>query len=320
MRLRARSPRLLCARVRRALSPCAACPAQFDTSVIPWWAWVRRFHLPEAEQINGRAAVRAPARAARVTHRRQLTRVLRADDWLCHRLLCRCADGRGAGGPGALKAAPFAPPIWCIGAEPCNPAPQTNNFFGKLLMWTTFAGVAFIRSTKDLDQYKLLLKEVRRGCCVLRGAPAHVRPHCRRPPSTTSSGPPPGRASTARRRTRSRPVVVPPFLSYSRLRPLPSARRGAGCEAGTLAAMRPLPRAPISFPAAHTPRVAATAAASSHRRCGPPPRPSPCMAHQCSPRARFLCTGGRRTCCRLGCRWTRALACPARPTRPRCSS
>jgi len=25
----------------------------FDTSTIPWWAWVRRFHLPEAEKLNG---------------------------------------------------------------------------------------------------------------------------------------------------------------------------------------------------------------------------------------------------------------------------
>ncbi|GBF97569.1 hypothetical protein Rsub_10170 [Raphidocelis subcapitata] len=29
----------------------------FDTSEIPWWAWVRRFHLPEAEKLNGRAAM-----------------------------------------------------------------------------------------------------------------------------------------------------------------------------------------------------------------------------------------------------------------------
>ncbi|CAM0947362.1 unnamed protein product [Alopecurus aequalis] len=29
----------------------------FDTSVIPWWAWVKRFHLPEAEKLNGRAAM-----------------------------------------------------------------------------------------------------------------------------------------------------------------------------------------------------------------------------------------------------------------------
>lgn len=32
-------------------------PVVFDTSEIPWWAWVRRFHLPEAEKINGRACM-----------------------------------------------------------------------------------------------------------------------------------------------------------------------------------------------------------------------------------------------------------------------
>jgi hypothetical protein len=30
---------------------------EFDTAIIPWWAWVKRFHLPEAEKINGRAAM-----------------------------------------------------------------------------------------------------------------------------------------------------------------------------------------------------------------------------------------------------------------------
>eukprot|EP01026_Neomeris_dumetosa_P015085 TRINITY_DN1567_c0_g1_i2.p3 TRINITY_DN1567_c0_g1~~TRINITY_DN1567_c0_g1_i2.p3 ORF type:complete len:250 (-),score=39.31 TRINITY_DN1567_c0_g1_i2:226-975(-) len=29
----------------------------FSTDEIPWWAWVRRFHLPEAEKLNGRAAM-----------------------------------------------------------------------------------------------------------------------------------------------------------------------------------------------------------------------------------------------------------------------
>ncbi|KAL8196148.1 hypothetical protein R6Q57_025148 [Mikania cordata] len=32
-------------------------PVVFDTSVIPWWAWMKRFHLPEAELLNGRAAM-----------------------------------------------------------------------------------------------------------------------------------------------------------------------------------------------------------------------------------------------------------------------
>jgi hypothetical protein len=26
----------------------------FDTSIIPWWAWIKRFHLPEAERLNGK--------------------------------------------------------------------------------------------------------------------------------------------------------------------------------------------------------------------------------------------------------------------------
>ncbi|KAK4747417.1 hypothetical protein SAY87_014003 [Trapa incisa] len=28
-------------------------PVVFDTSIIPWWAWMKRFHLPEAELLNG---------------------------------------------------------------------------------------------------------------------------------------------------------------------------------------------------------------------------------------------------------------------------
>ncbi|KAK4489177.1 hypothetical protein RD792_004971 [Penstemon davidsonii] len=32
-------------------------PVAFDTSIIPWWAWMKRFHLPEAELLNGRAAM-----------------------------------------------------------------------------------------------------------------------------------------------------------------------------------------------------------------------------------------------------------------------
>ncbi|KAL6178444.1 hypothetical protein ACLB2K_049962 [Fragaria x ananassa] len=32
-------------------------PVLFDTSIVPWWAWVKRYHLPEAELLNGRAAM-----------------------------------------------------------------------------------------------------------------------------------------------------------------------------------------------------------------------------------------------------------------------
>ncbi|ONK73448.1 uncharacterized protein A4U43_C04F31600 [Asparagus officinalis] len=32
-------------------------PVVFDSSIVPWWAWTKRFHLPEAERLNGRAAM-----------------------------------------------------------------------------------------------------------------------------------------------------------------------------------------------------------------------------------------------------------------------
>ncbi|XP_041018049.1 light-harvesting complex-like protein 3 isotype 1, chloroplastic [Juglans microcarpa x Juglans regia] len=32
-------------------------PVLFRTSIIPWWAWLSRSHLPESELLNGRAAM-----------------------------------------------------------------------------------------------------------------------------------------------------------------------------------------------------------------------------------------------------------------------
>lgn len=32
-------------------------PVVFDSSIVPWWAWIKRYHLPEAELLNGRAAM-----------------------------------------------------------------------------------------------------------------------------------------------------------------------------------------------------------------------------------------------------------------------
>lgn len=36
---------------------------------------------------------------------------------------------------------------------------QTDNFFGKTLMFATFIGCAFIRNTKDIDRFKGLINE-----------------------------------------------------------------------------------------------------------------------------------------------------------------
>jgi hypothetical protein len=32
-------------------------PVLFDTSEIPWWAWVRRFHLPEVRAVTTHIAL-----------------------------------------------------------------------------------------------------------------------------------------------------------------------------------------------------------------------------------------------------------------------
>jgi hypothetical protein len=32
-------------------------PVIFDTAIVPWWSWIKRYHLPEAERLNGRAAM-----------------------------------------------------------------------------------------------------------------------------------------------------------------------------------------------------------------------------------------------------------------------
>ena len=32
-------------------------PVLFDTGEIPWWAWVRRFHLPEVRTSSARTSI-----------------------------------------------------------------------------------------------------------------------------------------------------------------------------------------------------------------------------------------------------------------------
>ena len=166
---------------------------------------MRRFHLPEAEQINGRAAVRAAACAASAMRRAWLT---------CRAQMIGFATGyfvdalTGAGLVDQVRIARSVALHRMRDVALSVMRAQTNNLFGKLLMWATFAGVAFIRTTKDLDQYKELLKEVRFTHAALCVAPLLTasRSCNRRPPSMTSSGPPPGRALTAPPRRRSRLV------------------------------------------------------------------------------------------------------------------
>ncbi|GAB5370828.1 hypothetical protein AAMO2058_001526800 [Amorphochlora amoebiformis] len=43
--------------IDNALPTSASEDVVFNAAEIPWWAWVKRFHLPEAEKLNGRAAM-----------------------------------------------------------------------------------------------------------------------------------------------------------------------------------------------------------------------------------------------------------------------
>lgn len=60
-------------------------PVLFDTAEIPWWAWVRRFHLPEVRHeacgLEGMGAILLPAWQV-------------CEDWqVCQVFLMPCAAG-----------------------------------------------------------------------------------------------------------------------------------------------------------------------------------------------------------------------------------
>jgi len=79
---------------------------------VPWKYWVMRFHMPEAEQVNGRAAMIG------------------------------------------FAASYLTDAIFHVG-----PVAQCDSFFGKLFMFATFAGVALLRRTEDVDKFKQLYEE-----------------------------------------------------------------------------------------------------------------------------------------------------------------
>jgi len=79
---------------------------------VPWKYWVMRFHMPEAEQVNGRAAMIG-----------------------------------------------FAASYLCDAIFHVGPVAQCDSFFGKLFMFATFAGVALLRRTEDVDKFKQLYEE-----------------------------------------------------------------------------------------------------------------------------------------------------------------
>lgn len=124
--------------------------------MVPWWAWVKRFHLPQAELINGRAASARPGRstleAAAVAAWRALAELTRwrRDLWRSRRLRFPLPSSAVIG---------YATGYFVDLLTHNGLVSQTDNFFGKTFMLLTFIGCAFVRNTKDLEGYKGLINE-----------------------------------------------------------------------------------------------------------------------------------------------------------------
>lgn len=56
-------------------------PVDFDLSEIPWTAWVKRFHLPQAEMANGRAAMIGYVGAYLIDATTHISIVEQMDSW-----------------------------------------------------------------------------------------------------------------------------------------------------------------------------------------------------------------------------------------------
>lgn len=129
----------------------------FDTAEIPWWAWVRRFHLPEAEKLNGRAAMMGYVLALFVD---QLTGARRggALGAPATSKAPACCPAPGAVLPSPISA-PTTPPPLCPAAG-VGLLDQQNSFIGKVLLHVCVFAILLVRTTSDLDKYKNLIDEV----------------------------------------------------------------------------------------------------------------------------------------------------------------
>ncbi|WZZ75500.1 hypothetical protein YC2023_086870 [Brassica napus] len=101
-------------------------PVVFDTSIIPWWAWMKRYHLPEAELLN----------------LGDITKML-------HYVVRRAAMI-------GFFMAYFVDSLTGVGL-----VDQMGNFFCKTLLFVAVAvaGVLFIRKNEDMDKLKKLFDE-----------------------------------------------------------------------------------------------------------------------------------------------------------------
>lgn len=113
-------------------------PVLFDTSIIPWWTWVKRFHLPEAELLNGWSCVI----------------LLAAIDFEMVQLnyLHHIHAGRAA--MVGFFMAYFVDSLTGVGL-----VDQMGNFFCKTLLFIAVSGVLLIRKNEDIATLKKLIDE-----------------------------------------------------------------------------------------------------------------------------------------------------------------
>lgn len=126
-------------------------PVLFDTSIIPWWAWMKRYHLPEAELLNG-------------DFQKTLISELKIQDLvdkiLCtlqlkHEVILFCFFlGTGRAAMVGFFMAYFVDSLTGVGL-----VDQMGNFFCKTLLFVAVAGVLFIRKNEDFDKLKDLFDE-----------------------------------------------------------------------------------------------------------------------------------------------------------------
>lgn len=116
-------------------------PVVFDTSIIPWWAWMKRFHLPEAELLNGLFIIISSFKTKKTT---KLTKFDLIFDHFC--------VGRAA--MIGFFMAYFVDSFTGVGL-----VDQTGNFFCKTLLFVAVSGVLLIRKNEDLDNLKKLVEE-----------------------------------------------------------------------------------------------------------------------------------------------------------------
>jgi len=110
-------------------------PVLFDTSIIPWWAWIKRYHLPEAELLNGICFL-----SQKIKHIHKE----------CYLLLLFVGRAAMIG----FFMAYFVDSLTGVGL-----VDQMGNFFCKTLLFVAVAGVLFIRKNEDVDKLKNLFDE-----------------------------------------------------------------------------------------------------------------------------------------------------------------